>query len=682
MEQIMKHLLESHIPIIIDGITVRISKKGDDLYINTTSMNCVFDKWKRGKANTQLVTSVTKSGKVPIYSSTVSGTWVHSGLWKSFGNWWGDLNKKEGFGNTLDDKAGKLYYDWEDGSDLYFKPLIRKNTSSGTKTRKILRIKRPADSDINIVEFNSVNLGDICNAYEKDIRNWKKTKGYKDYIEENPDTVQSSNSTLDEFGKRCSYGHPDAARVLLEYLKDKGSIKLYEIINKFITAWEESVNWKSEEGDEEESEEESKEESEEESDDDEVKIAPVVSSGELILKGVTIQSRESDGFINATQMCKAGGKLFKDWSRLSSTNDLMNELSSNGGIIPLDLIDVSVGGNHSGSWIHPDLAVQLAQWISPSFAIQVSRWIDKINGVGIVIEVVKVIETVPMNSGELVLNETTIQSRESDGFINATQMCKAGRREMRDWNRLEATKKLMNELSSNVGIPTIELIDSTQGHNGGSWIHPDLAVQLAQWISPSFAIQVSRWIRELVYTGSVNLSSTKTDEHLKKLAQRPQVNILPYKDCDAVYILSFTPTDSSVITKNDCYKFGVTQDISSRLTQHEADKAFSDVIVTDVFKCNSRTQASDIEKAVKRFTKNSGLYLECGNKKECFTATETEYDLIKEHIVECLGLEITGERNIVPRDYKSEIGIRAMDMLRDKEIEFSQLLQIIDKLSC
>ncbi len=31
---------------------------------------------------------------------------------------------------------------------------------------------------------------------------------------------------------------------------------------------------------------------------------------------------------------------------------------------------------------------------------------------------------------------------------------------------------------------------------GGTWLHPDLAVQLAQWCSKPFAIQVSRWVRE------------------------------------------------------------------------------------------------------------------------------------------------------------------------------------------
>lgn len=48
------------------------------------------------------------------------------------------------------------------------------------------------------------------------------------------------------------------------------------------------------------------------------------------------------------------------------------------------LIEKKIGGNHSGSWIHPDLAVQLAQWISPVFAIQVSRWIRQLFSKGTV----------------------------------------------------------------------------------------------------------------------------------------------------------------------------------------------------------------------------------------------------------------------------------------------------------
>jgi hypothetical protein len=111
----------------------------------------------------------------------------------------------------------------------------------------------------------------------------------------------------------------------------------------------------------------------------------------LILDNNVIECRKYDRYINATQLCKAGGKLFGHWYRLSSTKQLIYELAikinnednfleesiikSNIQIWILNLVDTKVGGDHSNTWIHPDLAIQLAQWLSPSFALQVSHWI-------------------------------------------------------------------------------------------------------------------------------------------------------------------------------------------------------------------------------------------------------------------------------------------------------------------
>lgn len=98
---------------------------------------------------------------------------------------------------------------------------------------------------------------------------------------------------------------------------------------------------------------------------------------ELVINGIVIQRRESDGYINATQMCKAGGKLFGHYLELSATKDIVNELSSDIGIPISELIQSVKGGNpnQQGTWIHEDLAMNLAQWISSSFALKVSRWL-------------------------------------------------------------------------------------------------------------------------------------------------------------------------------------------------------------------------------------------------------------------------------------------------------------------
>jgi hypothetical protein len=92
----------------------------------------------------------------------------------------------------------------------------------------------------------------------------------------------------------------------------------------------------------------------------------------LELNGIIMLCRE-DGYVNATSLCKAGGKLFSKWYRLDSTKELLNVLKSQ---CPDKLIDSKVGGNHSGSWIHPFLATNLSQWISCDFSIKVSKWIE------------------------------------------------------------------------------------------------------------------------------------------------------------------------------------------------------------------------------------------------------------------------------------------------------------------
>jgi hypothetical protein len=98
----------------------------------------------------------------------------------------------------------------------------------------------------------------------------------------------------------------------------------------------------------------------------------------LTLNDVVIISRSEDNYINATQLCQAGGKKFNDWVRLDSTKQLIFEAESEAGIPASQLIDIKKGNSKSfnqGTWIHPDMAIQLAQWISPTFALQVSKWI-------------------------------------------------------------------------------------------------------------------------------------------------------------------------------------------------------------------------------------------------------------------------------------------------------------------
>ncbi len=90
-----------------------------------------------------------------------------------------------------------------------------------------------------------------------------------------------------------------------------------------------------------------------------------------------IDQRAADGYINATAMCKAAGKLFGHYNETVSTKAFLAELSSDIGITISELVQVIKGGEPhlQGTWVHPQVAINLAQWLSPKFAVQVSKWV-------------------------------------------------------------------------------------------------------------------------------------------------------------------------------------------------------------------------------------------------------------------------------------------------------------------
>ena len=89
----------------------------------------------------------------------------------------------------------------------------------------------------------------------------------------------------------------------------------------------------------------------------------------LLYNGQEINQR-ADGYVNATQMAKANGKLVANYLQLSSTNAYIEALSHDIGIPISQLLIVKKGGlSEQGTWMHPLVAIAFAQWISPEFHV-------------------------------------------------------------------------------------------------------------------------------------------------------------------------------------------------------------------------------------------------------------------------------------------------------------------------
>jgi hypothetical protein len=96
---------------------------------------------------------------------------------------------------------------------------------------------------------------------------------------------------------------------------------------------------------------------------------------------------------------------------------------------------------------------------------------------------------------------TPIQRRESDGYVNATAMCKANGKHLPHYMANARTEAYIAALAPVVGIPTTALVESRQGGTPsmqGTWIHPRLAVDLARWISPAFAVWMDGWFLDTI----------------------------------------------------------------------------------------------------------------------------------------------------------------------------------------
>ena len=85
------------------------------------------------------------------------------------------------------------------------------------------------------------------------------------------------------------------------------------------------------------------------------------------------------GYVNASQMCKANGKFLADYTKLKSTKQYLQALSNDMKIlISLLVIDMQGYGSEQSTWIHPEIAIDLARWVSVEFRIWANRTLMKV----------------------------------------------------------------------------------------------------------------------------------------------------------------------------------------------------------------------------------------------------------------------------------------------------------------
>uniref|UniRef100_A0A6C0I6Q1 KilA-N domain-containing protein n=1 Tax=viral metagenome TaxID=1070528 RepID=A0A6C0I6Q1_9ZZZZ len=233
-----------------------------------------------------------------------------------------------------------------------------------------------------------------------------------------------------------------------------------------------------------------------------------------------------------------------------------------------------------------------------------------------------------------------LEYREEDGFINITNLCKAGGKQFKHWNSIDKTKKFLDVLSREVGIPTSELIKRGTGSKyendikNLTWAHPQVSINIAQWISPEFDVLVSKWVYEIMLTGKVDIRDNKITQELDIMNKenkllKNRIKLLESK------VLQKQPRETFDNSKNVIYivtteykeaqghyKIGKTQDLQKRLSTYNTTDKHEVIYYTS---CGDKETMDILEKLIHKKLNSKRIE----PNKEWFVSEEDGEDFIK-----------------------------------------------------
>jgi hypothetical protein len=142
-----------------------------------------------------------------------------------------------------------------------------------------------------------------------------------------------------------------------------------------------------------------------------------------------------------------------------------------------------------------------------------------------------------------------IEHREEDGYINIINLCNASGKKFNEWYKLVRTKTFIKALSSSSVMSVKDLIKTET--NGNTWVHPQIAINIAQWISSYLDVKVSAWVYEVMMSGKIDITNTKSYRQLQQENKNKNLRIkllenkvlkkhkrVQYKETYVVYIIT------------------------------------------------------------------------------------------------------------------------------------------------
>lgn len=141
-----------------------------------------------------------------------------------------------------------------------------------------------------------------------------------------------------------------------------------------------------------------------------------------------------------------------------------------------------------------------------------------------------------MKNFDYQFNDSLIHQRQSDGYVNLTEMAKSegSSKMLADYLRLETTKLHRDKVASSTGIPISQVFDVRKGRkydSQGTWAHPAMVKHFTEWL------------------------------------KKPR-----YSSVDKGYLYVYLDPG------NDAFKVGFTKNMATRTKQHKTSNPFLELI--------------------------------------------------------------------------------------------------------
>lgn len=92
-------------------------------------------------------------------------------------------------------------------------------------------------------------------------------------------------------------------------------------------------------------------------------------------------------------------------------------------------------------------------------------------------------------SNDIMFSTLLSDNTNTDNYVNATKLCQSFNKDVKDYKRWDKTKAFIQAVQNKIGNnhPVLKV---KRGKGGGTYVHPLVAIHLAEWLNPDFSVYV------------------------------------------------------------------------------------------------------------------------------------------------------------------------------------------------